>query len=84
MEGHPGDWKTCEKCKKTFEGQTELYVYYGTNEYNFEKLDNPPDYKPTRCSKCKKVIVIAEGGYSCRGDEYWCPQCTRTKFPDTF
>ncbi len=27
--------------------ETEMYVYYGTNEYNFEVLENPPEYEPT-------------------------------------
>jgi len=53
-----------------------MYVHAGTNEYNFEKLDNPPDYEPMLCSKCKKVILLGEGGYSQSGDEYWCPKCT--------
>lgn len=53
-----------------------MYVHAGTNEYNFEKLDNPPDYEPTHCCKCGVVIVLSEGGYSQRGDEYWCPKST--------
>ena len=48
-EGHNGDWKTCALCRNSIE--TEMYVYYGTNEYNFEILKNPPSYEPTRCSK---------------------------------
>lgn len=35
-EGHRGVWKDCERCPRDFE--TEIYVYYGTNEYNFEQL----------------------------------------------
>jgi hypothetical protein len=27
-----------------------VYLWYGTNEYNFEKLPNPPAYEPTKCS----------------------------------
>ena len=73
-EGHEGDWKTCPKCREAIE--TEMYVYYGTNEYNFEKLKNPPDYKPTKCSKCGVVIVLSEGGYSQCGDEYRCEKCS--------
>src|SRR3989338_6669733 len=46
---HKGYWETCTKCRGEFE--TELYVYYGTNEHNFEKLKNPPKYKPTHCSE---------------------------------
>lgn len=73
-EGHAGKWQDCQACEADF--QTEIYVYYGTNEYNFEKLENPPTYEPTRCSKCKKVIVLSEDGYSIRGKEYWCERCT--------
>ncbi len=79
-EEHPGDWKTCKKCRSDFE--TEMYVDLGTNEYNFEKLENPPDYEPTRCSKCDRIIVLSEGGYSQRGDEYWCSKCMDIKLPD--
>ncbi len=57
-EGHDSHWKTCRKCRDDFE--TEIYVYNGTNEYNFEVLENPPKYKPTRCSKCNKIIKLAE------------------------
>jgi len=45
-EGHTGSWKDCPRCKEDFE--TEEYVHYGTNEYNFEKLENPPSYEPTK------------------------------------
>jgi hypothetical protein len=73
-EGHSGNWKNCPECKDSFE--TEMYVYYGTNEYNFETLKDVPDYGPTRCSKCNDVIVLSEGGYSSRGDEYFCARCS--------
>jgi hypothetical protein len=79
-EEHPGDWKSCRKCRDSIE--TEMYVYYGTNEYNFEKLPNPPKYKPTRCSKCNAVIVLSQGGYSTRGNEYFCGQCTDLDWPN--
>ena len=72
-EGHSGHWKTCSECRDDFE--TEMYVYYGTNEYNLEKLENPPDYEPTRCSKCNSIIVLGDGGYSQRGDKYFCGKC---------
>ena len=84
IEGHSGHWKDCEKCKQDFSPELEMYVYYGTNEYNFEKLENPPEYEPTRCSKCGGVIVMSEGGYSQRGEEYWCPKCANAQFSDVF
>lgn len=74
-EGHPGNWKDCKKCREDFE--TEMYVYYGTNEYNFEKLENPPEYEPTKCSKCGNVISLSEDGYSVRGQDYFCEKCTK-------
>ncbi len=73
-EGHHGEWQQCEDCKQGFE--TEMYVWYGTNEYNFVKLENPPQYKPTKCVKCKRVIKLAEGGYSMRGGSYYCDRCS--------
>jgi hypothetical protein len=81
-EDHPGDWKTCTKCRNDFQREIEMYVYYGTNEYNFEKLRNPPKYKPTYCSACGGVIILSEGGYSTRGREYLCEACTMVEFPD--
>lgn len=73
-EGHTGDWKDCKKCRKEFE--TEMYVYYGTNEYNFEVLPNPPAYEPTKCAECGKVIVLEDGGYSFGSGGYRCSRCT--------
>lgn len=73
-EGHHGEWTSCEKCQNDFD--TEIYVGYGTNEYNFVELENPPDYEPTRCAKCNTVIVLSEGGYSMRGKDYLCAQCS--------
>jgi predicted nucleic-acid-binding Zn-ribbon protein len=73
-EGHPGDWKDCPKCRNSFE--TEMYVYYGTNEFNFQKLENPPAYLPTKCARCGAVISLGYDGYSTLGDKYWCEECT--------
>ncbi len=73
-EEHPGRWMDCQQCRDGFE--TEMYVWYGTNEYNFEELKNPPSYEPTLCSKCGKVIVLSEKAYSTQGDKYLCEACT--------
>lgn len=82
-EEHQGDWKDCETCRKSFE--TEMYVWYGTNEYNFEKLPNPPSYEPTKCVTCGVVIHLGtDDGYSSLGDDYWCEECTEKKHPDLF
>ena len=81
-EQHPGHWQTCPKCRADFEHELEMYVYYGTNEYNFEKLKNPPKYKPTFCSKCGARIIMGEGGYSTGNKGYLCEDCTYQEYPD--
>lgn len=77
-EGHSGNWKDCPECKDLSE--TEMYVWYGTNEYNFEKLPNPPKYEPTKCSKCGRIIILSEGGYSTCGKDYFCERCGYLEF----
>ena len=72
-ERHKGDWQTCEECKADYE--TEMYVWYGTNEYNFVKLENPPKFQPTKCAKCKRVIKLATDGYTIKGGKYYCMGC---------
>jgi hypothetical protein len=77
-EEHDGDWQTCSKCREGFE--TEMYVWYGTNEYNFVKLQNPPTYDPTICEGCGVVIRLGEDGYSITPDKkYFCEDCTQKK-----
>ncbi|MCW5968124.1 MAG: hypothetical protein KIT57_06395 [Blastocatellales bacterium] len=73
-EEHEGAWQECGECREMFE--TEMYVWYGTNEYNFARLENPPKYKPTKCAACKRVIRLAEDGYSIKGNNYYCLKCT--------
>ncbi len=80
-EDHPGDWKTCPQCREDFE-KTERYVYFGTNEYNFEKLENPPEYEPTRCAECNKVISLSEEGYTIKpSGDYVCENCSGIEWP---
>lgn len=57
-EGHPGNWKECPKCREQIE--TEMYVYYGTNEYNFETLPNPPKIRTNQ------VLRVRRGDHPCR------------------
>lgn len=40
-EEHPGRWTECKRCRDEI-AEAEMYVWYGTNDYNFEKLKNPP------------------------------------------
>ena len=72
-EGHGGQWQDCSKCREDYE--TEMYVHFGTNEYNFEKLPNPPTFEPTRCCQCGKVINLSEGGYSRSVGKLTCMNC---------
>ena len=37
-EGHTGRWQDCKKCKDDID--LPNYNYFGTNEYNFEVLEN--------------------------------------------
>ncbi len=74
-EGHEGNWQDCPECREHM--QTEIYVWYGTNKYNFEKLKNPPTYKPTKCAKCKKVIRLTQDGYTVTDEGYLCARCFR-------
>jgi hypothetical protein len=61
-EEHDGEWETRAECRSSF--ATEDYVGNGTNEYNFEKLPNPPSYEPTKCAQCETVISLSEDEYS--------------------
>ena len=72
-EGHPGDWRACAVCRDDFE--TEIYVYYGTNEHNFVKLEDPPQYEPTRCIRCNEIIRLGEDGYSITSEGHICLDC---------
>jgi len=72
-EGHKGNWKTCKKCRSGI--KPEMIAWYGTNEYNFEKMPDPPTYKPTQCSRCGEVIVLGNGGYSYGPKGYTCGDC---------
>jgi hypothetical protein len=74
-EGHDGDWQTCAKCRAEIE--PEMYAYYGTNEYNFTVLKNPPKFKPTRCAECKRVISLSQDGYMLKPNgDYICTNCS--------
>lgn len=73
-EEHPGRWTECKRCRDEI-AETEMYVWYGTNEYNFEKLQNPPSYSPTHCATCGKIIRLGEDGYSTLGGKYFCEAC---------
>lgn len=77
-EGHPRHWRDCEKCRASF--QTEIYVWYGTNEFNFEKLENPPSFEPTLCDRCGKRINLGTDGYSVGPRGTLCNRCCHEEF----
>ena len=73
-EGHTGRWQDCKKCRDNL--NAEMYVCYGTNEYNFEKLENPPAFEPTRCAQCGRVIHLGTEGHMLHPDgTYSCEIC---------
>ena len=77
-EEHGGSWQTCEECRTAF--KPELFVWNGTNEYNFEKLPNPPAFEPTRCDGCGEAFSLVLGGYSEGPAGLLCPQCSEKRF----
>jgi len=53
-----------------------MYVWYGTNEYNFQKLENPPTFEPTLCASCRSRIRLGEDSYTLEpSGEYLCASC---------
>ena len=72
-EGHDGVWKLCSRCRESFE--PEMYAWYATNEFNFDKLENPPAFAPTVCQRCGKRIVLPQGGFTMAEGKYWCEAC---------
>jgi hypothetical protein len=52
-----------------------MYVEYATNEYNFEKLENPPAFEPTHCTSCHRVIMLADGRYTQTREGYFFSKC---------
>ena len=77
-EGHQGHWKDCEKCRASFE--PEMFVWYGTNEFNFEKLENPPAFEPTLCDRCGVRIKLGTDGYSVGPKGTRCDRCNQQEF----
>lgn len=77
-EGHDGeDWRECDQCRDYY-AKTEMYVWAATNDFNFTKLENPPDYEPTTCVECGSVIDLGEEGYSISSEGYRCQACSPT------
>jgi hypothetical protein len=74
QENHKGDWKDCKECRKDI-SETEMYVWCGTNEYNFEKLPNPPSFKPTKCSICNRIIKLGKESVGYVRGKHVCEDC---------
>jgi hypothetical protein len=70
---HEGQWQNCEKCKNSL--MTEIYVWYGTNKFNFVKLDKLPKYELTVCCRCKSRIKLGEEGFLNYRNRYYCSSC---------
>jgi len=79
-EGHAGRWQDCPECRDMFE--TEMYVYYGTNDFNFEKLENPPKFEPTHCDDCGKIISLTKDGHMRSGGQTFCEDCAASRIYD--
>jgi hypothetical protein len=58
-----------------------MYAWYVTNDYNFEKVANPPPFEPTLCDRCGKRIVLPEGGYVRGPGGIWCHACDERSLP---
>lgn len=82
QEGHDGHWQDCPECRESFE--TELYVWYGTNEHNFEKLLQRPAFKPTKCCRCGRRISLGRDGFTLTGDGYLCGCCGEKEIASLF
>ena len=72
-QAHEGTWQDCEECKKNM--KPEIYIWHGTNEFNFEKLKEIPKFEPTKCLKCQRVINLGREPYAVIGDQYECFHC---------
>lgn len=77
-EDHKGKWQDCKTCREDFE--PEMVVYFGTNQYNFETLPNPPEYEPTHCSNCSAIIKLGTDGYTISKGQCWCVKCKPMPF----
>jgi hypothetical protein len=77
VNDHKGRWQDCPDCH---DFKTEMYVWYGTNEYNFEKLENPPKFRPTFCRSCHKRIRLGTDGHTLMPEGFYlCESCAERK-----
>ncbi len=78
--GHKGTWKNCQECRDNF--LRSDYIEFSTNDYNFEKLQVPDEWKIAICSICNGDIQLGKELYrmhssSQEGDKmvYICQRC---------
>src|SRR5262245_25583876 len=76
---HQGRWQECAECRNA--APLELFVHHATNEYNFEKLENPPAFEPTYCHLCGVLLRLAHGGYSMSQKGFTCAACREMEHP---
>ncbi|VDC06978.1 unnamed protein product [Peniophora sp. CBMAI 1063] len=63
-EGHKSsDWKTCIQCRYGID-DIENYVWFGTNQFNFETLPHPPAFPHKFCDTCHKPVKQNTMDYS--------------------
>ena len=76
---HEGRWQDCSQCREN--GPLELFVYDATNEYNFEKLENPPAFEPTCCSRCGVRLRLTHDAYVMCSGAFTCAACSEEVNP---
>jgi hypothetical protein len=81
-ERHDGRWQDCARCLEMM--PMEMYVHSATNEYNFEKLENPPPFQLTPCSRCSVGISLAHDVYIMKGKDILCAACSEVGDPGQF
>ncbi len=78
-QGHRGRWQDCPECREAM--PLEMYVHSATNEYNFEKLANPPAFEPTHCHRCGVRVRLAQDGYTMDQEGVLCLACSEALQP---
>lgn len=78
-EKHDGKWQQCKKCKGDFD--LPNYVDMGTNEYNFEVLQNP-EKLTVSCVNCDFTADTVSAFAVQTSNGYYCPKekCQKAAF----
>jgi hypothetical protein len=80
-EKHHGKWQTCETCKNIFDDPN--YVDLGTNEFNFNVLENPKKIE-IQCVHCGRVVNSLDKISYQTNKGYFCnkPDCEEAVFQE--